>query len=89
MYEKYIEELIYDVDELFDIIMVMMNEMNDCKIRLKEIVLRLDFLIVVEYIDLMIQFEEIDKQLGFLKRVQMLKEIKKMVFVDQDVNSLG
>lgn len=61
MYEKYIEELIYDVDELFDFIMVMMNDMNDCKIRLKEIVLRLDFLIVVEYIDFMIQFEEIDK----------------------------
>lgn len=54
MYEKYIEELIYDVDELFDFIMMMMNDMNDCKIRLKEIVLRLDFLIVVEYIDLMI-----------------------------------
>lgn len=61
MYEKYIEELIYDVDELFDFIMVMMNDMNDCKMRLKEIVLRLDFLIVVEYIDFMIQFEEIDK----------------------------
>lgn len=54
MYEKYIEKLIYDVNELFDFIMVMMGEMIDCKIRLNEIVLRLDFLIVVEYIDLMI-----------------------------------
>lgn len=54
MYEKYIEELIDDVDFLNDNIMLMMNEMNWCKIRLKEIVLRLDFLFVIEYIDFMI-----------------------------------
>lgn len=88
-HEKYIEELTYDVDELFDIITAMMNEMNDCKTRIKEIALRPDPLTAVEHIDLMIQSEEIDKQPGFLKRVQMLKEIKKMALVDQDVNSLG
>lgn len=51
--------------------------------------MRPDPLTTVEHIDLMIQSEEIDKQPGFLKRVQMLKEIKKMALVDQDVNSLG
>lgn len=51
--------------------------------------MRPDPLTAVEHIDLMIQSEEIDKQPGFLKRVQMLKEIKKMALVDQDVNSLG
>lgn len=54
MYEKYIEDLIYCVDDMFEEINLMMNEMNCCKIRLKEIVLRLDFLLVVKYIDLMI-----------------------------------
>lgn len=72
-HEKYIEELTYDVDELFDLITAMMNDMNDCKTRLKEIALRPDPLTAVEHIDLMIQSEEIDKQPGFLKRVQMLK----------------
>lgn len=88
-HEKYIEELTYDVDELFDLIMAMMNEMNDCKTRLKEIALRPDPLTAVEHIDLMIQSEEVEKQPGFLNRVKMLKEIKRMALVDQDVNTLG
>lgn len=88
-HEKYIEKLTYDVDELFDLITAMMGEMNDCKTRLNEIALRPDPLTAVEHIDLMIQSEEMDKQPGFLNRVQMLKEIKKMALVDQDVNSLG
>lgn len=87
--EKYIEELAYDVDELFDLISRMMNEMNACKTRLKEIALRPDPLTAVEHIDLMIQSEETENQPGFLKRVQMLKEIRKTGLVDQDVNSLG
>lgn len=61
MYEQYINELMLDVDFFFDKVMKMMNDMNNCKIRLKEIVLRLDFLFIVEYIDLMIQIEEMDK----------------------------
>lgn len=54
MYEKYIEDLINCVEGMFEEINLMMNEMNCCKIRLKEIVFRLDFLLVVEYIDFMI-----------------------------------
>lgn len=87
--EKYIEKLTYDVDELFDFTSAMMNEMNDCKTRLNEIALRPDPLTAVEHIDLMIQSEEMEKQPGFLNRVQMLKEMKKMALVDPDVSSLG
>lgn len=50
-----------DVDFFLKRVMIMMIDMNNCKIRLKEIVLRLDFLFMVEYIDLMIQIEEMDK----------------------------
>lgn len=39
----------------------MMEEMKWCKSRLKEIVLRFDFLIVVEYIELMIEVEEVER----------------------------
>lgn len=46
--------LLLDVDNLFVCIMLKMNDMNNCKIKLKEIVLRLDFLLMVGYIDLMI-----------------------------------
>lgn len=74
---KYIEKLTYDVNDLFDLVTRMMNEMNACKTRLKEIALRPDPLTAVEHIDLMIQSEETEKQPGFLKRVQILKEIRK------------
>lgn len=87
-HEKYIEELTYDVDELFELIMTMMSDMNACKTRLKEIALRPDPLTAVEHIDLMIQSEELEKQTGFLDRVRMLKEMRKTALLDQDVKNL-
>lgn len=88
-HETYIEQLMYDVENLFENINAMINKMNECKTRLKEIALRPDPLTAVEHIDLLIQSEEIEKQPGFLKRVQMLKEIKRKALVDPDVNTLG
>lgn len=61
MYEKYIEELLNEVEDLFDGIKIMVNEMNRCKIRLQEIVMRFDLLFVVDYIELMIKSEEMEK----------------------------
>lgn len=37
----------------------------------------------------MIQSEEAEKQNGYLKRIQMLKEFKRMALVDQDVARFG
>ncbi|XP_062611155.1 uncharacterized protein LOC134273000 [Saccostrea cucullata] len=88
-HEKYIEELTYDVDDLFEQVSSMMNEMNRCKTRLKEIALRPDPLSAVEHIDLMIQSEESEKQPGFPKRVKMLMEMKRMALVDKDVESFS
>lgn len=88
-YEKYIEELTYVVEELFNNIMSMMNEMNRCETRLKEIALRPDPLSATEHINLMIQSEEIDKRPGYFNRVKMLKEIKQMTIVDQEVDSFA
>lgn len=61
MYEKYIEELLNEVEDLFDGIKIMVNEMNRCKIRLQEILMRFDLLFVVDYIELMIKSEEMEK----------------------------
>jgi hypothetical protein len=88
-HEKYLEELTTDVDELMDDIMDMMNEMNRCKTRLKEVALRPDPLSTVEHIDLMIQAEESDRQPGYDKRIKMLEEMKRMALVDKDYQNLG
>lgn len=84
-HEKYIEDLTNCVEGMFEEINSMMNEMNRCKTRLKEIALRPDPLSAVEHIDLMIQAEQEEKQPGYLNRVKMLKEFKRMSLVDQDV----
>lgn len=88
MHEKFIEDFTHIVDELFELIMTMMNKVNVCKTRLKEFALIPDPLTAEEHIELMIQSEEIEKQPGFLKRVQVLKEMKRMALIDKDVNSL-
>lgn len=88
-HEKYIEELTLDLDEMFEKINSMMDQMNKCKSRLKEIALKPDPLTTAEHIDLMIQSEEAEKQNGYLKRIQMLNEFKRMALVDQDVARFG
>lgn len=54
IYEKFIKELINEVDSVFNVIKLLMNEINCCKIRLKEIVLRLEFVFLIDDIDFMI-----------------------------------
>ncbi|XP_078317759.1 uncharacterized protein LOC144620557 [Crassostrea virginica] len=84
-HEKYIKQLTYDVDDLFEAIRDLVNKMNDCKTRLKEIALRPDPLSVVEHIELMIQSEEVEKQPGYLNRIRMLDEMKRVALVPEDV----
>lgn len=87
--KKYIEDMTYCVDDLFEEINSMMNEMNRCKTRLKEIALRPDPLSSVEHIDFMIQSEHEEKQPGHLNRVKMLKELRRMALLDKDVEKLN
>lgn len=61
IYEYCIEKMFCDVEELYVKIVLLMNEMKKCKLRLYEIVLSLDYLLIVEYIDVMIYFEEMEK----------------------------
>lgn len=82
---QYIKELTLDVDDLLLQVMLMMNEMNICKTKLKEIALRPDPLSTVGHIDLMIQSEEMEMQPGYVDRVKMLKEMKKVAEVGKNV----
>lgn len=84
-HEKYIEELTFDIEDAFEEIKSMMNEMNNCKTRLKEIALKPDPLSTVEHIDLMIQSEETEKKQGYFNRIIMLMEFRKMALVDEEV----
>lgn len=86
-HETYIEELTYDVDYLFENVQMMMEEMNKCKRRLKEIALRPDPLNAVEHLDLMIQAEETERQPGYKRRIRMLHEFRRMALVDKQVEN--
>lgn len=88
-HEQYINRLSLDVDYFLERVMIMMNDMNNCKTRLKEIALRPDPLSTVEHIDLMIQTEEMDKQPGYFDRVKTLKKMKKMALVGKNVEEFG
>lgn len=84
-HEQYLKVLSLDVDNLLVRIMLKMNDMNNCKTKLKEIALRPDPLSTVGHIDLMIQSEEMEMQPGYADRVKMLKEMKKMAEVVKNV----
>lgn len=88
-HETYIKELTctYDVDDLLENVQMMMEEINQCKRRLKEIALRPDPLNTVEHLDLMIQAEETERQPGYKRRIRMLHELRRMALVDKQVEN--
>lgn len=88
-YEHYIEKTFCDVEELHVKIVSLVNQMNKCKSKLQEIALSPDYLSTVEHIDLMIHFEEIEKQPNYIDRMRMLKELKKMTLVEESVKNFS
>lgn len=64
-YDVFIVEFNSGVKEFFNYVKYMMEEIKCLKSRLNEIVLRFDFLFIIEYLDLMIQVEEMESRLGF------------------------
>lgn len=65
IYQVFIEGFICDVENFFDCVKRRMGEMKCCKSRFEIIVLRFDLFLIVEYLDFMIQVEEMEKYLGF------------------------
>lgn len=58
-------------------IQVMIEEITTCTNRIKEIALRPDPLSTVEYIELMMESEKLEKKSGFQLRIKTLEECKK------------
>lgn len=54
IYEYFIKEFLFDVKIIFLGVMERMMKMKFCRSRFKEIVLKLDYLFMVEYLDFMI-----------------------------------
>lgn len=89
IYKFFIEEFIFEVEYFFICIKQRVLEMKSCKCRFVEIVLRFDFLFIVEYLDFMIQFEEIERQLGYDQWIKVLYEFRYMVCVDKDFENFN
>lgn len=87
-HKSFIEEITLDVEYLFKCVKWRMSEMKRCKCRLAEIALRPDPLSTVEYLDLMIQSEEMEKKPGYDKRIKMLHEFRHMASIDKDFENL-
>lgn len=86
-HENYIEELTHDVEYLLEKVKLMMEDINQCKTRLREIALRTDPLTVEQHIDLMIEAEETQRQPGFKRRIRILKEFKRIGLVDEQIQN--
>lgn len=84
-HKKFIEELVYHVDIVLEEINSMMDAMNRSRTRLNAIELRPDPLFAVEHIDLLIHFEKLETNPGYMKRIDMLSKFRHMALVDQTV----
>lgn len=82
-HDALIAELNRDLNNLFDYVKHMMEEMQRSKSKLNEIALRPDPLSTVEHLDLMIQAEEIESKSGFKERIKVLQKYREMALIDK------
>lgn len=87
--QNIIEGLIRDVENLFSFFKYRMREIKRCKSRLEIIALRPDSLSTVEYLDLMIQAEDMERHLGSKQQIQMLKESRQMTLFEKDIGNFN
>ena len=76
-YESMLIAMEKEIQELFYRILDIINEARLCSARLEEIALRQYPLNNVEYIDLLIESENLDKKPGFSDRIMYYKEVRK------------
>lgn len=87
--EQLMKVVVADVEDLFLYIEQKLEEMRQCKIKLKQIALRDDPLSEIDYINLMIEAEKKEGQPGFENRMLMLEEIKSRNRVEDDIAALN
>lgn len=83
-HESLIKELLSDVKDIVNSVKKMTTTVNRCKSNLKKIALRPDQLSTVEHLDLLIQTEKHEKQLGHKSRIEMLCELINMAEFEKD-----
>lgn len=66
-----------------------MREIKRCKSRLEIIALRSNSLLTVEYLDLMIQAEDMERHLGSKQQIKMLKEYRQMTRLEKDIGNFN
>lgn len=81
---NFIESLSCEVDKISKSVQMRIVELKHCKSRLEEIQLRPDPQLTVEYLEQMIESEEMNKQQGYQRRIQMFSEFKRMAQIDKD-----
>ena len=70
-------------------VMDIIQQARQCKQRLNEIALKPGKLTEVDYIDLLILTEKIEKRDGYLERIEALKELKKDAEILTRLNKEG
>ena len=80
--EQLIQNMKNAVNAKLNTLKDMMDNVNECRTRLKEIALTGDPLTSEEYIDLMIELEKREHKTGYSDRIKTLEEIKKMSRID-------
>lgn len=84
-----IGSLKYDVYHLFKKVQLRITNMTRCQNRLEEIAFRTDPLSTIDFIDLMIQAEEMEGEPGYEQRIVMLNEFKHMAQIDKDFENFS
>lgn len=84
-----IQGLTRDNENLSFFLNTRMREIERYKSRLEQIALRSDSFSTVEYLDLMIQEEDMERHQGFEQRIKMLIEERQMILFEKEINDFN
>lgn len=84
-----IEGLTRDAESLFNFFNTRVREIKRRKSRLEIIALRSDPLSTVEYLDLMIQEDDMERHLGFEQRVKILNEYRQISLFEKYIDNFN
>ncbi|KAK3096473.1 hypothetical protein FSP39_000543 [Pinctada imbricata] len=88
-HETVVNKMAEELDYLQLVIQDMMNNVNRCNNRLKEIALHPDPLTMKDHIDLMIEGEKQEKRIGWEGRIKMLQNMRQNANIEMDVDQLS
>lgn len=84
-----IEGLTRDAESLFNFFNTRVREIKRRKSRLEIIALRSDPLLTVEYLDLTIQEDDMERHLGFEQRIKILNEYRQISVFEKYIDNFN